>query len=139
MSHEPFAFRPSGSVEFEQLEPADVARELHAPVDDPLDTDPLSINFGRRKDHKPTTSERMLSGAAIDWLLAFPPANRPKALCDRFPHVANRLAQDWAHEPGSTQGLKALASDDRWGTVGFPVQVQIELLRVLTHLADSRL
>jgi len=138
MSNEPFAFRPSGSVEFEQLEPAAVAREMNAPVEDPLDTDALSINFGRRKDHKPTATERMLSGTAIDWLVAFAPATRPKALCERFPHVANRLARDWANVERSTLDLRVLTADDRWGTAGYPAQVQIELLRVLSHLTDAK-
>ena len=96
MSTLPFEFRPSGSIDFEPLEPAAVAREVNTPPDDGIDRDPLSINFGRLKDHRPTSIERMLAGTTIDWLVAFPAASRPKALCDRYPHVANRLAQDWS-------------------------------------------
>ncbi len=132
MSTTPFEFRPSGSIDFEAIEPAAVAKEVNAPADDGIDRDPLSINFGRLKDHKPTSIERMLAGTTIDWLVAFPAPSRPKALCDRYPHVANRLAQDWSQPASSTQSLQLLIEDARWGSAGFPAQVQDELQRLLT-------
>jgi len=131
MSENTFEFRPSGTIEFEQIEPAAVAEQAQAPVDDAMDSDPLSINFGRRKDSKPTAAERMLAGPTIDWLVAFPAESRPKALCDRYPHVANRLAQEWSNAARSAQSLRLLASDARWGSAGFPAQVQNELQRLL--------
>ncbi|WP_372526406.1 hypothetical protein [Piscinibacter sp.] len=134
MSNKPFEFRPSGLIEFDQVEPEPVATPVHVPVDDALDTDPLSINFERRKDCKPTAAERMLAGTTIDWLVAFPVESRPKALCDRFPHVANRLATDWSHAARSAQSLQVLAGDARWGAAGFPAQVQGELQRLLKQL-----
>ncbi len=134
MSNEPFEFRPSGSIEFEQVEPEAVAKQLHPSADDVLDTDPLSINFGRRKDTKPSAAERMLAGTTIDWLLALPVDSRPRALCERFAHVANRLAQDWSHTVRSTHSLQVLAGDTRWGSAGFAAQVQSELQRLLTRL-----
>lgn len=132
MSSNPF--RPSGSIEFEQVEikVANPAVPAPAPVDDALDNDLLSINFGRKKDHKPVATERILAGAAIDWLIGFPAEARPKALCERFPHVANRLAKNW---PGPTATLRALAADARWGSAGYPVQVQNELQRLLKEHA----
>ena len=97
MSTDTFEFRPSGHIEFEhvELEP-EKAKTAAAPVDETIDNDPLSINFGRKKDHKPAAAERMLAGATIDWLVAFAADMRPKALCERYPHVANRLAQGWS-------------------------------------------
>ena len=130
MSNKDFEFRPSGSIEFEKGEPAAVAEQLKVPADDGLDGDPLSINFGRLKDHKASSTERMLAGVTIDWLVAFPVDSRPKALCERFPHVANRLASDWAHAARSALSLQVLADDERWGSAGFPAQVQSELRRL---------
>ena len=138
MSNTPFEFRPSGIIEFEQVEPEAVAKELDAAADDTQDTDPLSINFGRTKDSKPTAAERMLCGAAIDWLLALPVDSRPKALCERFPHVANRLAKEWPQATLSSRSLQVLASDARWGRPGFPAQVQGELQRMLERLDGAR-
>ncbi len=133
MSNEPFEFRPSGLIEFERVEPEFAADQLRASVDDAFDTDPLSITFDRRKDSKPTSAERMLAGTTIDWLLAFAVESRPKALCQRFPHVANRLAKDWSDTASSARSLQALAGDARWGSPGFPAQVQSELQRLLSQ------
>jgi hypothetical protein len=131
MSNQPFEFRPSGIIEFEQLEPVAVAQKLQAAPDNGLDNDLFSITFGRSKGEKPSAAERMLAGATIDWLVALPVEYRPKALCERFPHVANRLAREWLDAAGSKQSLQALADDARWGSAGFPLQVQGELRRML--------
>ena len=124
------AFRPSGSIDFDPtpIAPAAVA----APVDDKTDHDPLSINFGREKIHKPVSTERMLAGTTIDWLIAFPMAARPKALCDKYPHVANRLANEWRDKARVRASLQVLVDDARWGTAGYPALVQGELRRLLT-------
>jgi len=130
-------FRPSGTIDFEAVEipsPAAATAAAAAPVDDKIDADPLSINFGREKVHKPLSTERMLAGATMDWLISMPMDTRPKALCDKYPHVANRLAGAWADKAGSRRSLQALVDDKRWGTAGFPAQVQAELQRLLTRL-----
>jgi len=138
MTNEPFEFRPSGIIEFEHVEPETVAKQLQVSADDALDTDPLSVNFDRRKHDRPTAAERMLAGATIDWLVAFPVESRPKALCERFPHVANRLAKEWSDAAHSTRSLQVLASDVRWGSAGFPAQVQNELQRMLLQLNGAQ-
>jgi hypothetical protein len=135
MTTDSFEFRPSSRLEFEHVEiDSLIAKQKAASevVEDPIDRDALSINFGRDKTHQPAATERMLAGATIDWLLAFPAEARPKMLCDRFPHVANRLAQGWRDVAASTQAVQQLADDARWGSVGFPAQVQDELKRLLS-------
>ena len=138
MSNKPFEFRPSDMIDFEHVEPDAVSKQAPASVDDALDTDPMSINFDRNRDTKPTSAERMLAGATIDWLVAFPVESRPKALCERFPHVANRLATHWSDAARSAQSLQALAGDPRWGSAGFPAQVQGELQRLLQKLTGGQ-
>ena len=137
MSNKPFELRPSGFIEFEHVELNAVADQAHVSVDDAMDTDPLSVNFERRKDYKATAAERALAGTAIDWLVAFPADTRPKSLCDRFPHVANRLAKDWSNRARSALSLQVLTGDARWGSAGFPAQVQGELQRMLRQLTGS--
>jgi len=139
MSSDQFEFRPSGLVEFEEIEPEVLVEqaEQRADVDESLDTDPLSINFQRSKETKPSAAERMLAGSTIDWLLAFAVDSRPKALCDRYPHVANRLAQGWSNKAQSAQSLQLLVGDERWGSAGFPAQVQGELQRVLQSVGGA--
>jgi hypothetical protein len=138
MSNAPLEFRPSGTIDFEHVEiRAEVAAVAAAPVDDKIDNDPLSINFEREKIARPTAAERMLAGPTIDWLIAFPFESRPKALCERFPHVANRLAKGWADKAASAQSLQRLVDDKRWGTAGFPAQVLTELQRLAGPLAAT--
>jgi hypothetical protein len=134
MSNKPFELRPSGFIEFEHVDLNAGVDQPKAAVDDAMDTDPLSVNFERRKDTRSTAAERALAGTTIDWLVAFPADSRPKALCERFPHVANRLARDWSNGARSVQSLQVLTGDARWGSAGFPAQVQGELQRMLRQL-----
>lgn len=131
-------FRPSGSIEFEAVDVAALTKPAAsaggAGVDDGIERDALSINFGRRKDHKPAPAERMLAGEAIDWFVALGADRRPKALSQNFPHVANRLAAQWAQPSQARGSLQILADDKRWGQPGFPAQVQLELRRLLEAL-----
>jgi hypothetical protein len=134
-------FRPSGTIDFEAVEipsPAAVTATPAAPVDDKIDGDPLSINFGREKLHKPLSTERMLAGATMDWLISMPVEARPKALCDKYPHVANRLAAGWADTAAARSSVQALVDDKRWGTAGFPALVQNELQRLLAQLPGAQ-
>jgi hypothetical protein len=141
MSTESFDFSPSGRLEFEhvELESEKVHPAGASPIDRTIDHDPLSINFGRKKDHKPAAAERMLAGPTIDWLVAFPAELRPKALCERYPHVANRLAQGWTHVARSRVAVQQLAEDARWGSVGYAGQVQLELQRLFDLLSGNAL
>ena len=73
-------FRPSGSIDFEPVSiPAATAPA--APVDDKIDHDPLSINFGREKLHKPAAAERMLASGAtvVIWDVDAAAADKAKA------------------------------------------------------------
>ncbi|WP_298830428.1 hypothetical protein [uncultured Piscinibacter sp.] len=129
-------FRPSGSIDFEPvaIPAATAAAAPAAPADDKIDRDPLSINFGREKVHKPSATERMLAGTTIDWLIAFPMEARPKAMCEKYPHLANRVAREWADPAAAKRSLQELVADTRWGSTGFPAQVQGELERLLKRL-----
>ena len=116
---------------------AEVAAAAAAPVDDKIDTDPLSINFEREKTAKPTAAERMLAGPTIDWLIAFPFESRPKALCERVSACGQPPGQGLGR-----QGRLRRRACRRWSTTsagaraGFPAQVlRRELQRLLALLA----
>lgn len=136
MSDKPFEFRPSGSIEFEAIEPEVLVkqRETEGVPEENIDRDPLSINFGRAKGTKPSGAERMLSSAAMDWFIAFGADARPKALCDQYAHVANRLAGEWSQRAQARRSVEALIADARWGKPGFPALVRDELQRLLARL-----
>ena len=138
MSTQPFEHSPSVLIEFEEIEPSEAAKPNQTPATGSLDNDPLSLNYGRDKAHKPAAAERMLAGPTIDWLVSFPMEARPKALCERFAHVANRLARDWSDAARSAGNLRALVGDSRWGSAGYPMQIQLELQRLQQLLTTAR-
>ena len=78
-----------------------------------------------RREKVPT--DRALTGAAVDWLLALPPALRPESLSRQFPRITNALAEIW-HEPHQCQAaFDRLLCDERKGRKGFPAEVYAEL------------
>jgi hypothetical protein len=77
--------------------------------------------------HKPTPTDRALSGRGIDWLLALAPDLRPKALSDRFPRLVNLLAEHWDDATRRVELLDSLLYDQRGNRVGFPPAIRDEL------------
>lgn len=141
MSTESVDFTPSASgvIEFEPVEPVVLVQQsAKAAVDETLDNDPLSPVFGQKKGSKPVAGDHMLAGTTIDWFVALPAAARPKALCERYPHVANRLARDWKIAALAVAQVQTLAGDPRWGSAGYPGLIQDELQRLLQHLGAAQ-
>lgn len=82
----------------------------------------------------PNPRDRSLSSLAAAWRDRFPSAQRPTALCERYPRVANRLALCWDDPLLTTLLFKDLFDDYRGSRVrrGFPPDVLREL-RVLSE------
>ena len=79
-----------------------------------------------------------LSDDAVAWLARLPEDFRPAALAERFPRIANRLAQLW-RDPGLTEHLlDELVVPRRPGRQGFPPDVIVDL-QSLQVLNDHRL
>lgn len=79
-----------------------------------------------RRGKLPT--DRALTGRAIDWLLALPPALRPQNLSSEFPRIANALAEVWDEPLQLGAALDKLLCDGRKGRKGFPPAVRDELI-----------
>jgi hypothetical protein len=79
----------------------------------------------RRRPAQP--ADRALAGATIDWLLSLPPPLRPRRLGERFPRLANALAQNWRDPVLRTALIDELLIDRRGGRQGFPPEVRGEL------------
>jgi hypothetical protein len=78
-------------------------------------------------------SERRISRAATQWMLALPADVRPVELLRRFARIANHLAANW-HDPDATRRcLDDLLLDRRGGRQGFPPAVAAELIRLHHH------
>ena len=104
----PDPLRPEDGFEFE-LTDIDEARRI-------LDADSLSQfdvasvaspDHWKRLRRAKLPTDRALTGQAIDWLTALPPALRPDQLSRQFPRITNALAEVW-HEP----------DESRWRSTG---------------------
>ncbi len=78
-------------------------------------------------------SDRALTGAAMDWIVALPPPIRPHTTCEQFPRVANAIAESWEDVPLCTRMLDHMLHDYRGGRRGFPATVQAELSTLMQH------
>lgn len=85
----------------------------------------------RRRGQLP--SDRALTGAAMDWIVALPPPIRPHTTCEQFPRVANAIADSWTDVPLCTRVLDHMLHDYRGGRRGFPATVQAELNSLMSH------
>jgi hypothetical protein len=93
----------------------------------------LEPGFWEQQRRKPTPTDRALTGAAMDWVIALPPPLRPHATCEHFPRVVNAIADAWADTAFSLQVLDHMINDYRGGRRGFPPAVQHELIALLAH------
>ena len=73
-------------------------------------------------------SDRALTGAAIDWLMALPPSLRPQNLSRHFPRIVNALAEVWDEPEPCQAALDGLLCGGRKGRKGFPPAVHAELV-----------
>jgi len=88
----------------------------------------------QRRKSLPT--DRALTGQAIDWLIALPPDIRPKQLCERFPRLANLIAEDWNRPALCAERLDGLLHDKRSGRIGFAKEIRAELVQLYQHVNE---
>ena len=74
--------------------------------------------------------------ATFDWLASLPCDVRPLALLQRFPRIANRLANAWNDPADFREYMFDLLIDRRSGRKGFPLDVESELLALRTFFDD---
>lgn len=124
------------AIEFEITDFA-VAREaLDAPPDGLARAKTLAPGYWERVRRKLLPRDHALAGQTIRWLLDLPAALRPHALCERYPRVANELAEAWSRPAERTAMLDSLLVDRRGGRRGFALKVQHEL-ETLRHDAGA--
>ena len=79
----------------------------------------------RRRTVEPT--DRALAGMTREGMAQLPPTGRPSRLAERFPRVANQLAQNWMSGMKCAATFDDLLVDHRGGRNGFPYDVEVEL------------
>ena len=68
------------------------------------------------------------------WVARLPGEIQPRALLQRFPRVANKLAKLWSDRESFADYLNQLLVDRRGARKGFPPVVHNELLNLRDHL-----
>ena len=129
----PAPFNPSGIIEFEFTDVKDARRVAEQSVV-AADIERLMPGYWEEQRRKPTPADRALTGAGIDWMLALPAEVRPKALCEQFPRIANRLAGHWHDLPNARLALMRLLVDERGQRKGFSLQIQQEIGKLAAHV-----
>jgi hypothetical protein len=92
-----------------------------------------SPNYWEHRRRGMLPSDRALTGAAMDWIVALPPTIRPHTTCEQFPRVANAIADSWEDVPLCMRVLDHMLRDYRGGRRGFPASVQAELSTLMQH------
>lgn len=83
----------------------------------------------------PSPTDRALTGAAIDWMMALPAAVRPRNLSEQYPRVTNIVAEVWGDPARAAVMIDRLLHDDRGGVRrGFPEDVKKDLAVLLRYL-----
>jgi hypothetical protein len=116
-----------GAIEFE-LTDVHSAREV-------LDENPPGLDGIKRLEpgyweaqrRTPVPTDRAMAGVTLDWLLGLPAQVRPNQTAERYPRVANRIAQAWLNGQRCEETLNELLLDHRGGRRGFPPEVELEL------------
>ena len=129
--------KPPGSIDFQLTDLEDARRTLDLPSDGLVEAQRLAPDYWTLRRRSPMPTDRALAGDTMDWIMRLPADLRPAKLCERFPRVANAIAQAWAN-PDHCEGLLAgLLTDRRGKRRGFPPEVQLELDRLGAYRASG--
>ena len=116
------------SLEFEKVSVADARKAMEG---------------APKTEGKPTTVIRrspetnpVLLDATIAWMGELPYAARPTELAQRFPRIANSIAELWPRVDRCEQYLDALLVDQRGDRKGFPMSVALEIASLRSYYTE---
>jgi hypothetical protein len=124
-----------GALEFEFTD-LDSARhaldELPAGVEE---IKRLRPGYWESQRRAPLPTDRAVAGTTLDWLGRLPAQVRPRSLVERYPRVANRLAETWYSAQRCQETFDELMVDHRGGRHGFPIEIETELKGLRSYRA----
>ena len=116
------------SLEFEKVSVDDARKVLEGPKKGAGQPD----HSGERIDK----TSSVLQPATIAWLAQLPDAARPNQLAQRFPRIANSIAESWRQVSRCENYLDTLVVDGRGDRRGFPLAVAMELTKLRNHYSE---
>ncbi len=128
---------PPGTIEFEATD-FDEARAAHDVLPPGVEAlARMQPEFWQKRRRASMATDRALTGRSLEWLMQLPAALRPRALCDRFPRIVNRISESWADIEQSRSMFDRLLNDRRTGRRGFPADVLREIEALYAHRIES--
>jgi hypothetical protein len=118
----------------------------------PLEFEKVSVDDARKAldgpaknedKANPTTDERrgpevnpVLLDATVAWMNALPYTVRPTELAQRFPRIANSIAEVWSRVDRCEQYLDSLMVDQRGTRKGFPMAIALEVASLRSYYSE---
>ena len=127
---------PPGSIDFQLTDLDEARRVLELPPDGLVEAQQLAPDYWTVRRRSQTPTDRALTGETMDWVVRLPAEVRPVKLCEKFPRVANAVAQAWPNPAHCDSLLAGMLTDRRGKRRGFPPEVQLELERLASHRAS---
>lgn len=115
-------------LEFEKVSIASARQELDGEVK-PIDAP------DRSRQRAPQHAAVLLDATRL-WMDGLPVAVRPAVLAQRFPRIANRIAELWQRVARCEEYLDRLVVDVRGDRTGFPLEVAQELAALRGYYAE---
>ena len=128
---------PEGALDFEPTDFDDARRSLDEPPAGVEEVKHLAPGYWERRRRAARPSDRALTGAALDWLMALPVQQRPRLLCERFPRIVNHIAENWNDRSGTVKALGRLLIDERGGRQGFAKEIEAEIVKLRDYAAGG--
>lgn len=125
-----------GSIDFELTDFLSARSVLNELPEGVIEAKALRQGGWEAQRRKAVASDRALTGAALDWLMALPADLRPRRLCESFPRIVNLVAQQWPDPVRRLAVLDGLLVDSRGNRRGFPPE-ELREIQLLRHHAGA--
>jgi hypothetical protein len=116
------------SLEFEKVSVDDARKALEGPAKS-AETTNVTVK-------RSNPGNAALLEATRAWMESLPWEARPVELAERFPRIANSLAELWRRVARCEEYLDALVVDRRGDRTGFPPNVTQELTKLRAYYAE---
>ena len=107
------------ALDFEKVSVSELRKEL--------DREKKAVEISKRATERAPQAKAVLTDEAARWMASLPAHVRPFALAQKFPRIANSIADLWRRVARCEEYLDTLVVDLRGDRTGFPLDVAKEL------------